>query len=102
VSPDGSDRRRRAPAGDFSALAISPHGKIAYTSAPDGFRLFVLGRKRETVRVRSLLTFLAWSPDGRTLLVAGGRGELYALSLRTRRLDRLTSGMAFISGMAWR
>jgi Tol biopolymer transport system component len=49
-----------------------------------------------------LVTYLAWSPEGGRLLVARGRGELYVLDVRTRRMRQLTSGMSVISGMSWR
>lgn len=62
--------------GQVAAIAVAPHGKLIATGNRDGtIRIRRLnGRPIAMMRVESVCTSCAWSPDGRSLYVGGSRG----------------------------
>jgi hypothetical protein len=70
---DGAGRLRRIPAERFEFLpaALSPEGQIAYVrDGPNNTGEVFLGDGRKVFSGTGVFSDLAWSPDGRWLLIA--------------------------------
>ena len=105
IAPDGSGRRVVTRRRAISALAWSRDGRLAYI-ADHGSTIRVVGGSRMGFRLPVKAWALAWSPNGKRLLVSAARvqqpTELFVLDLRSGGLRPVTSRMGWVSGMSWR
>ena len=96
----------RDPELAWSAVAVSEDfGKVALGLASGDVMILDTGSKRRPVRAKSNLpqsSLLEFSPDGKVLSVANGRGQLVWLDPSTGRiLEKVESEVSGLSAIRW-
>ena len=104
VDPDGRHRQRIATVSVPLAVAWSRDGRLAYVEQHQTtVTVHIVGATARSFRIPLRATSLAWSPDGKTLLLStDDRDELYRVRTDGRHLVQLTSNMGMTHGVTWR